>query len=353
MYSRITGIGVYQPEIIKANGEFHEVNFLKQDHSGFSKTAVEIVTKFEEITEIKERRVAKSDVVSSQMGYLAAVQAIANAGIDKESIDYIMVAHNFGDVHTHHKYYDMVPNLAARIKGKLGIKNLDCVAYDVLFGCPGWLECLKQAHLYIQCGEAERVLVVGTETVSRVADNHDIDSMLFSDGAGAVILEKTEEAVGILAHKSVSSCGEELEYLKMGPSYDKEQENDGLYLKMNGKKVYRYAMENIPKVVDVCLKKANLELKDIKYLVMHQANGKMIKMLAQKLHEAHGIAEWEEEVLPMNVGTMGNNSVATIPTLLYELMSGQMNGREINPGDIIAFASVGAGMHANCVIHQF
>jgi 3-oxoacyl-[acyl-carrier-protein] synthase-3 len=174
--------------------------------------------------------------------------------------------------------------------------------------------------------------------------------MLFSDGAGAIILEETSSINGVLAYKTVSHCGEELNYLRMGKSYI---DNEGFFLKMEGKKVFRYAMEYVPYVINSCLKEANITIEEVKYFIIHQANGKMIKMIGKELFRSHGIADFDEDVLPINVYTMGNNSVATIPTLLHEIQHRQFNDLSINEGDVIVFASVGAGMHANCIVHRF
>lgn len=353
MSSFIKSVGAYYPVGSKNNTAFIQNEFLNKEGVKINKASELIIDKFQQITEIQERRIAERHISSSEMGYLAAAEALKNGATDKESIDYIIVAHNWGNVSADHNYYDAVPNLAARVKGRLGIRNPNCIAYDILFGCPGWLEAMKQGHLFIQSGLAKRVLVVATDTVSRVIDECDIDSMLFSDGAGAVVLEKTEEQKGILAHKTVSHCNEELDYLKMDCSYDKDLKDTGLYLKMEGKKVFKYGMEQVPAVINSCLEELDLKITDIKYFLMHQANGKMIKLIGKRLFDMHNIATFDEAVLPMNVSTMGNNSVATIPTLLHELTNKKINDRGIQKGDIVAFASVGAGMHANCVIHQF
>ncbi|MCB0705273.1 MAG: ketoacyl-ACP synthase III [Saprospiraceae bacterium] len=353
MNSHIKSVGVYHPQISKQNEDFEKVTFLQANGSGFEKSSKEIVETFSKITEIRARTIAKDEVTSSEMGYHAALDAIQKGNIDKETIDYIIFAHNGGDMSNQHNFYDMIPNLAARVKGKLGIMNPDCVGYDILFGCPGWLEAVKQGHLFIKAGGAKRVLVIGADTISRVADSCDIDSMLFSDGAGAIILEETTGINGVLSHKTTSHCQEELGFLKMGPSYNKELADTGFYLKMDGKKVFRHAMENMPKVINACLEEAGLEIGDVQYFLMHQANAKMIKLIGKKLFETHGIKEYDEELMPINVATMGNNSVATIPTLLSELSTKKLNDRGIVAGDVVVFASVGAGMHTNCMIHRF
>ena len=107
-------------------------------------------------------------------------------------LDYILVAHNFGDVTEDNRRSDFVPTLAARVKHKLGIENPTTIAYDLPFGCPGWLQGVIQADYYLRSGDAKRVLVIGAETLSRVCDPHDRDSMIYADGAGAILLEARE-----------------------------------------------------------------------------------------------------------------------------------------------------------------
>lgn len=351
--AKIIGTGVYYPSIIERNEAYEEQIFLRSSGIAHVKAPTKIVSKFEEITEITERKIAKDSVNTSDMGYFASLQAIENAQIDKEDIDCIIVAHNWGDVAKNSNYYDLLPNLAARVKNKLGIKNSDCIAYDILFGCPGWVQGLIQASYYIRSGDAKNVLVVGADTVSRVVEKCDIDSMLFSDGAGAAIISATTEDNGILAHKTVSHCESELDYLKMDRSFDQDIETGELYLKMNGKKVFRYGCEVLPSLISDTLKKANVSLNEVKYIVMHQANGKMIRIIGNKLFEMNGMSDFDPDIMPINVQTMGNNSVATIPTLWYELEQKMINTRGVESNDIVVFASVGAGMHANCIVYKY
>ncbi|MBP9120303.1 MAG: hypothetical protein KBF59_05515 [Ignavibacterium sp.] len=286
------------------------------------------------------------------MGYIAGMEAIESAGIDKEDLDYIIVAHNWGDVDKNTMYCNLLPNLASKIKNKLGIKNEDCIAYDILFGCPGWIEAVKQASIYIESGLAKNILIIGTDTVSRVVEKCDINSMLFSDGAGAIVLQENLNNKGIIGIKTYSNCTEEINYLTMDNSFDKEYNGSINYLKMKGKNVFKYGLEMLPKVINKCIENSSVSFEDIKYFLLHQANTKMIELIGQKLMKDHNLS-YSEDAIPINIEKMGNNSVATIPTLLYELFHQKLGTRSINDGDIIAMASVGAGMHANCILHRF
>ena len=199
--SRITGTGTFIPSLKKENADFLEDEFLNNDGSTFSSDNDLIIEKFKAITGITERRYAKDEYTTSDLAFFAAQKAIEDANLHKEELDYIIVAHNFGDVKQGTIQGDMLPSIATRVKYKLEIENPNCVAYDILFGCPGWIEGVIQAQAFIKAGIAKKCLVIGAETLSRVIDKYDRDSMIYSDGAGAWSVEKTEESdSGILSH---------------------------------------------------------------------------------------------------------------------------------------------------------
>lgn len=193
-------------------------------------------------------------------------KAIADAAIDPEELDYIIVAHNFGDVKHGSNRSDMVPALASRVKHKLRIKNPECITYDLPFGCPGWLQGMIQADYFIKSGDANKILIIGTETISRVIDPHDRDSMIYADGAGATILEASQNKnQGLLAHKTRSDTYLYSQMLKMGSSYNTQNGRaDDLYLKMNGRRLYQYALETVPKSIKLCLEKCGLDISAVK-----------------------------------------------------------------------------------------
>lgn len=188
--SIISGTGSYIPSIKKQNDAFLDSQFLNADGTTIANETDVIIEKFKSITGIEERRYAKNQFNASDLGFFAAQKAIEDAGIDKETLDYIIFAHNFGDVNSSTIQSDILPSLATRVKYRLGIKNPNCVAYDILFGCPGWVEGVIQAQAFIQSGIANKVLVIGAETLSRVIDKYDRDSMIYSDGAGACVVEQ-------------------------------------------------------------------------------------------------------------------------------------------------------------------
>lgn len=355
IYSIITGTGNYIPTQRIPNENFVTAEFFEKDGTLITKDGKETVDKFQKITTIAERRYVTDDLVTSDIAYRAAKEAIECAGIDKEELDYIIVAHNFGDVKSDNLRTDMVPSLAARVKYKLKIENPNTIAYDVIFGCPGWLQGMIQADYYIKTGDAKKVMVIGAETLSRVSDPHDRDRMIYSDGAGATILEarESETPVGILAHKTRSDTYEYAEMLFMGKSYKANTETpDDLFLKMNGRKLYQYALQTVPQAIKACLEKSGTCLSEIKYVLIHQANGKMDDAILSRLFKLYDLPPNIEEIMPMTIDWLGNSSVATIPTLLDLLRKDKTKYEDIKSGDLLVFASVGAGMNINAAVYR-
>jgi 3-oxoacyl-[acyl-carrier-protein] synthase-3 len=354
VYSVITGSGKYIPEIVVKNQDFLKNHFVNEKGEDLPKSNEDIVNKLQEITDIQERRYLSKEYNTSDMGYFAADQAIKASGIDPEKLDYIICAHNFGDILHDNKKSDLVPALASRIKHLLKIKNPYCVAYDLPFGCPGWVQGVIQADYFIKSGDAKSVLVIGAESLSRIADPHDIDSMIYSDGAGAVVVEakNSEKPVGILAHKTRSDTYSEAHYLKMGVSYHPNFEDNTLFMKMNGRKLYEYALNTVPQLVVDTIEKSGIPFRKIKKVLIHQANAKMDEAIIQRVFKLAGISGVKsEEIMPMTISKLGNNSVASVPILYDMIVKNELSGHQISSGDHIVFASVGAGMNVNAFVY--
>ncbi len=355
IYSKIIGTGSYIPTKRIKNEDFLSHTFYESNGEITAKANEEIIQKFAEITTIKERRHVEDNLQTSDIAYESALKAIEDAGIDKESLDHIIVAHNFGDIKAGSNRTDLVPSLAARVKLKLQIENPFCIAYDMAFGCPGWLQSLIQANYYIQAGDAKRVLVIGADILSRVSDPHDRDSMIYADGAGSTILEATpsETPIGLLAHQTRSDTLEYANMLYMAESYNKNYDKQGdIFLKMNGRKLYQYALENVPNAIYSCLEKSGTPIEEVKKVLIHQANGKMDEAILKRLYKLYGKKEVPEFAMPMTISWMGNSSVATIPTLLHLILKNEVKPHDLHPGDTIVFASVGAGMNINAVTYK-
>ncbi len=347
-----TGTGSYIPETIKKNDAFLDHNFLNTDGSTIKNSNEIIIKKFKAITGIEERRYASPEQNTSDLATIAAKKAIKNANINAEHIDYIIVAHNFGDVNENSNQSDILPCLASRVKHNLKIKNPKCVAYDILFGCPGWLEACIQANAFIKAGIANTCLVIGAETLSRIVDDHDRDSMIYADGAGAAILEKTNEPSTILAHETASFTFDESHYLFYGCSYNQNLDADTRYIKMHGRKIYEFALSNVPQAMKSCLDKSGVDIKDIKKILIHQANEKMDEAIIERFYKLYNSTP-PNGIMPMSIHKLGNSSVATVPTLFDLIRHNQLGDHQINKGDIIIFASVGGGMHINAMVYKY
>jgi 3-oxoacyl-[acyl-carrier-protein] synthase-3 len=351
MNIKITGTGSYIPNIRVKNTDFANHTFLNEDGTLFSYPNEVVISKFKGITGIEERRYAESNQCASDLAYLAAQKAIENANIDIETIDYIILAHNFGDVKPNAIQSDILPSLATRVKHKLQIKNPKCVAFDILFGCPGWIEGVLQANALIKSGMAKRCLVIGAETLSRVVDEHDRDSMIYSDGAGATIIEASENETGLLSYESATYAYNEADYLFFGKSFDNNLDPDVRYIKMHGRKIYEFALSNVPQAMKSCLDKSGVAIEDIKKILIHQANEKMDEAIINRFYKLYDKVA-PEGIMPMSINFLGNSSVATVPTLYDLLLQGKLEDHEINKGDVLLFASVGAGMNINAFIYR-
>jgi 3-oxoacyl-[acyl-carrier-protein] synthase-3 len=313
MSIKITGVGSYIPKIIQKNEAFQQHSFLNIDGSEIPSSNEVIVEKFKAITGISERRYAEDHLTASDLGALAAEKAIKDANIDPETLDYIILAHNFG---------------------------------------PGWVEGVIQAQAYIKAGMAKRCLVIGAETLSRVVDPHDRDSMIYSDGAGATIIESSEDEGGILSHESASYTHDEVYHLFFGCSNNKSLEEDTRFIKMYGRKIYEFALSNVPAAMKTCLDNSGIDIKDVKKILIHQANEKMDEAIVNRFYRLYKTPV-PEGIMPMSIHKLGNSSVATVPTLLDLIKSDQMEGHELHKGDVVIFASVGAGMHINAITYKY
>jgi len=353
--SIITGSGAYIPDIIVRNSHFLSSEFHSENGVCAGRTSPEIVEKFSKITGIQERRYAMKGLSASQIATRAAELAISDSGMSRDSFDQLIVAHNFGDMTDNHSYPAIVPSLASRVKNLLGISNPACIPYDLVFGCPGWLQGMIHADAFFKARIAKTALIIGTETLSRVLDPHDRDSMIFSDGAGAITLEfkdVRDQHVGILSTSVRSDCGEEADFIYMGSSQNPEKNDLPQYIKMKGRKVYEYALRYVPAAMKECLDKSGDSIENLKVIFIHQANEKMDEAIVKSFYGLYGITEVPENIMPMCIQWLGNSSVATIPTLFDLVRRSRLPGFELVSGDLILFASVGAGMNINAVCYR-
>lgn len=351
--SKIIGTGAYIPTERIPNDHFQRNTFFESDRSVVRNPTETVIRKFEAITGISERRYASHGVTASDMAFLAAREAVAKAGIDPESIDQIIVAHNYGDMGYPGAPRDAVPSLASRVKHKLDIQNPRCIPYDIIFGCPGWLQAAIQADLAIRAGAARTCLVIGSETLSRVLDPSDRDSMIFSDGAGACILQRNSDGNGgILSTAVRSDTGVEAGFIHSGGGNDRDG-GEPQFIKMSGRKVYEYVLNYVPRAMKECLDQSGESISNLKMVFLHQANEKMDEAIIKRFYGLYDMDGVPEHIMPMNIAWMGNSSVATIPTLLHQVLGGQLEPFELAAGDVILMASVGAGMNINALTYRW
>lgn len=352
MNIKITGSGSYIPKITMRNEDFAKHDFLSEDGGRLPHVNDVIISKFKDITGIEERRYAEPHFTTSDIAYFAAKDAIAAAAIDPETLDYIIFAHNFGDMRHGAIQGDTVPSLATRVKNKLQIRNPKCVAYDLLFGCPGWIEGVAHANAFIKSGMAKKCLVIGAETLSRVVDVHDRDSMIYSDGAGATVIEATDQNEGLLMIESATFALEEAGFLYFGNSFNKNLDPDVRYIKMHGRKIYEFALNHVPLAMKSCLEKSGVAISEVKKILIHQANEKMDEAIIHRFYKLFGQTT-PDGIMPMSIHKLGNSSVATVPTLYDLLVRGKLDNQKVEKGDVMIFASVGAGMNINAFVYRY
>jgi 3-oxoacyl-[acyl-carrier-protein] synthase-3 len=354
MKTIILGTGSVIPDVVVLNSHFESNEFY--DHGGvrLERSGVEIIEKLESITGIKERRYIPSDQDSIQILTDASRLAVEDAGLDVNELSGIIVAHNAGNMIPQTQAFHPVPNLAALLKNALDCANHDCFAYDILFGCPGWLQGVIQAHQTIRCGDAKRILVTGLEVASRMLDPHDVDSMILADGCGACVVSASDNGnKGILSYSTYSHAQSDNRIIYLGESNKKGVEGS-CYFHMNGREVYKYATDWVPKVIKDALDKANIGIGDVDIFLFHQANAKMLCAIAKNLAEIYGVpADSFAGKIPSTIEFLGNTSVATIPTMLDLVLKNKLDGYGISDGQIAVMASVGAGMHCNALVYQF
>jgi len=350
MNIKITGSGSSIPGKIETNSSFSEHSFYDASGEPILNSNEEIIEKFKAITGIEQRRYIQDNQTVVDIAVEAAQKCITDAATDKETIDYLIVAHNVGDIGLNTHQVNTLPSLASKIKAGLQIQNPSCVAYDLLFGCPGWVEGMIQATVFIKAGVAKKCLVVGADTLSRVLDPSDRDSMIYADGAGAALIEKSTEAGGVLSHKTVSYTSEgEADYIFYGPANNLGKGTK--YIKMFGRKVYEFALSKVPLAIQSCLDESGASIEDVKKIFIHQANLKMDDAIVKRFYGLYK-KPMPENVLPMNIQEFGNSSVATVPTLYDLVKKENYGGHQLNKGDLILFASVGAGMNINAISYR-
>lgn len=312
---RIRSMGIYLPEKVLTNLDLEKM----------VETSDEWITTR---TGIKERRIASEEQVTSDLGVAAARQALDRAGLKPEDIDLILVATNSPDT--------LFPSTACWIQKKLGTREMP--ALDLQAGCTGVLYGLIVAEGLILSGTCRRVLLIGVDILSKITNWEDRTTcVLFGDGAGAFILEESDDDSGLLSHfwGADGSLGELLILPGGGtlhPASEQTVKEKMHYIHMKGNDVFKHAVKRMGESIMEALKSAGLEKHQVDFLIPHQANLRIIDAIGERL-------DLDPEKVVVNVDRYGNMSVATIPVALYEL---QEEGK-LQPGKIVAMVAFGAG----------
>lgn len=314
--AKITSVGSYAPDKVLTNRALQKM----------VDTSDEWIT---ERTGIRERRLASSSQTASDLAYEASKVTLKRAGLKPRNIDLIIVATVTGDM--------PFPSTACILQKKLGAKN--AAAFDINAACSGFLYGLSAAEGYIKSSTFKRILVVGTEVISKFTDWQDRTTcVLFGDGAGAVLLEPTEEDRGIISI-NIYSDGNFTDILSLpggGSKYpaSKETLKKRLhYLKMKGNETFKIAVKTLEKLVVDTLKKNKLKPSELSLLIPHQANLRIIQATAKRL-------KLPMERVLVNIDRYGNTSAASIPIALDEAV----RTRRIRDGDYILMETFGGGL---------
>lgn len=352
--AEVIGIGSYIPKKVVPNSFFLDWDFYDVKGNKFDLPNEQIIEKFKAITGIEERRWLDDDMVASDMAVIAAQRALDDSGIDPDDLDYIITATNFGDVEKDSNFSDFMPAIASRIKHRLKLSNPKAIAFDVIFGCPGFLQALIMSHQFMKAGDAKYAMIIGVEALSRVIDPYDRDAMIFADGAGVFIVKlNTEEGgSGIVSYKTVSHAHPEVELLYNDTSFNPNHNKKAKYIRMQGHKIYEYALKEVPAAMKIALDESGYQIDDLKKIFIHQANEKMDEQIVKRFYRLYK-KQMPEYIMPMNINKLGNSSVATIPTLMDMVRRGDLPPHQLQKDDIIMLASVGAGMNINALVMKY
>ncbi|MDA8420585.1 MAG: ketoacyl-ACP synthase III [Pseudomonadota bacterium] len=319
--SRITGTGGYLPQKILSNADLEKMVDTSDEW---------IISR----TGIRERHIAAEGETTCDLAEQAARRAIAAAGIDAGSIDLIIVATTTPD--------RVFPSTACLLQDRLGIHG--CPAFDVQAVCTGFVYALDIADKFIRTGASRCALVVGAETLSRILDWTDRSTcVLFGDGAGAVIVQVADEAGIIASHLHADGYYKELLTVPAGISqgYDQVRTRQA-FVQMRGNDVFRVAVNTLERIVDETLQANGLGKGDIRWLVPHQANIRIISATAKKLG-------MPMDQVVVTVDRHGNTSAASIPLALDEAVR---DGR-IRRGDTLLMEAFGGGFTWGSVLLKY
>ena len=311
IYSRITGTGGYLPERIMTNAELEQMVDTSDE---WIRTRTGVV----------KRHIAANGETTCDLAEQSARLAIEAAGIKLNEVDLIIVGTTTPDV--------IFPSTACLLQQRLDIHG--CAAFDVQAVCTGFIYALDIADKFIRTGAATKALVVGADTLSRIIDWADRSTcVLFGDGAGAVVLEASDEAGILSSHLHADGEYQELLKVPAGISLNPEKLKSGsAYIQMQGNEVFKVAVKTLGRIVDEILEANHMEKEDIDWLVPHQANTRIISATAKKLNMSM-------DKVVLTIDQHGNTSAASVPLALDVAVR---DGR-IKRGDILLLEAFGGG----------
>ncbi len=289
-------------------------------------------------TGIRERRIARDDETTASLATQAALNALETANLLPASVDLIIVATSSPE-HT-------FPSTASLVQDRIGAYRAG--AYDLSAACSGFIFGLNTANQAIRSGDLQNVLVIGAETLTRFVNWKDRNTcILFGDGAGAFVLQSSEIPGGILSGVTRSDgSGSDLLILPAGGSFMPASfdtvHNELHYVQMNGREVFRFATKVMANATQEALRAAQVSIDDVKLIIPHQANQRIIESAARKLHVSM-------DRVMVNVDTYGNTSTASIPIATCEAI----NSGRVAPGDKVVFVGFGAGLTWGATVAQW
>lgn len=309
MNAGILGLGVYLPERILTNKDLEKM---------VDTTDEWIKTR----TGIEERRIADDDVDTSDMATMAAKDALANAGLQAKDLDMIIV----GTITPDHGF----PSVASMVQHNIGARQIP--AMDVSAACAGFIYAMVTAKQFIDTGTAKNILVIGVEKLSKITDYSDRNTcVLFGDAAGAVILGPVSRGKGILSYE-LGTDGSGKDHLFQ----------DGDYIFMNGREVFKFAVRQMGESSLNVIEQAKLKKEDIDYFIPHQANLRIMEAARQRL-------DVPLEKMAYTVNKYGNTSSSSIPLALYEAVK----AGKVSDGDVIIMVGFGGGLSWGAMALRF
>lgn len=294
----------YLPEIIVENSEVEKKHNLENGY-------------IEKRTGIKKRNYAKEETIEEMA--IKAAKKILEKGISKENIGLVIVATTSAE--------QLMPGIANTVQKELKIKP--CICLDILAGCSGYINAFDIARMYIKTEKIQRALIIGVEKLSNYTKEEDIGtSILLADGAGATLIEKTDERKKYFSNIQASGENNQILTCKIGQN-----------INMKGKEVYRYAVTQTVENVKELLEKSGEKIENIKYIVPHQSNIKIMKAIASRL-------KIEEKKMYINIDQIGNTFCASIPIAICEMEEKNM----LQPGDKIILLGYGGGLNTGSIL---